>query len=180
MKRLFFLCYIFIFSLGNAVPDETTTPSINWLTWEEVQVKQAKNPKKVFVDVYTTWCYWCKKLDKETFTHPQIIEYINEHFYAVKFDAETEDEIKFKGQKYKFIKGAKGKRGYNELAASLLSGNMNYPTLVFLDEKLNLLTAVPSYVTPTSLDAMLTFFNEAHYKTTKWAEFEENYKSGIR
>lgn len=180
MKRFILFCWLLFFSLSYAAPDETTIPSINWLTWEEMQVKQAKNQKKIFIDVFTSWCYWCKKLDKETFTHPQIIEYINEHFYAVKFDAETEDIIEFKGQKYKFVKGSKGKKGYNELAASLLSGNMSYPTLVFLDEKLNLLTAVPSYVTPPSLDAMLTFFKEEHFKTTKWADFEANFKSKIR
>lgn len=180
MKYILFFGLLLFSIRGFSSPDESATPTINWLTWEEVQLKQAKNAKKVFVDVYTTWCYWCKKLDKETFTHPAIISYINEHFYAVKFDAETEDVIEFKGQKYKFIKGAKGKRGYNELAASLLSGNMNYPTLVFLDEKLNLLTAVPNYTTPSALDAMLTFFKEEHYKTTKWAYFEENFKSTLK
>ena len=175
----YFLLFISFFLMTAFVLPDKEINSIDWLSWEELQQKQQNNPKKVFVDVYTSWCYWCKKMDKETFTHPDIISYINENFYAVKFDAETEDVIEFKGQKYKFVKGGKGKRGYNELAASLLSGNMSYPTLVFLDEKLNLLTGVPSYATPSSLDAMLHFFNEEQYKNTKWADFEETFKSKI-
>lgn len=164
-------------AMGFKRPDAPLS-EINWLTFEEMQAAQTKAPKLVFIDIYTEWCGWCKKMDKETFTNQQIVEYLNENFYAVKFDAETRGKIKFNGKEYKFV--SIGSRGYNELANSLLSGKMSYPSTVYLDEKLNILTAVPGYLTPTTLDGILTFFNEDYYLNTKWDEFEKNYVSRIK
>src|SRR6202008_4671840 len=68
---------------------------IKWMNWDDVQVAMKKKPKKVWVDVYTDWCGWCKVMDKKTFSHPEVIKYMNEHFYAVKFNAESKEDIMF-------------------------------------------------------------------------------------
>src|SRR5688500_17422950 len=85
----------------------STPPSeadrIKWMTWKEVQEAQKKQPKKVFVDAYTDWCGWCKRMDATTFSNPEIIKYVNKNFYAIKFDAETKDVITFKGKSYKYV-----------------------------------------------------------------------------
>jgi thioredoxin-related protein len=171
------LLLLVLVASGFKNPDKSSK-SINWMTWEEVQKAQQTEPRKVFVDVYTEWCGWCKKMDKETLSHPQIVEYINLNYYAVKFDAETRSKIQFKGKEYKYI--ASGNRGYNELANTLLNGKMSYPSTVYLDDKLNLLTAVPGYLNPPTLDAILTFFNEGYFLTSKWDEFEKSYKTRIK
>ena len=43
----------------------------------------------------------CKLLDRNTFSNKDVINYINENFYAVKFNAEGNDVIKFKGYTFK-------------------------------------------------------------------------------
>jgi len=36
-------------------------------------LKVAKNQnKKIFVDFYADWCYWCNKMDETTFSNPQV------------------------------------------------------------------------------------------------------------
>lgn len=57
-------------------------------TWEEAFAKAAEEDKHVFVDSYTDWCYWCKVMDKETFTDKAIADYLNEEFVAIKVDME--------------------------------------------------------------------------------------------
>ena len=64
---------------------------IKWMTWKEMQEAQKKEHRKVFVDVYTGWCGWCKRMDASTFKDAYIVKYVNDNFYAVKFDAETKD-----------------------------------------------------------------------------------------
>ena len=54
---------------------------ITWLNFEQVAELNKKNPRKVIVEVYTDWCGWCKKMDKTTFQHPEIIKYINQNYY---------------------------------------------------------------------------------------------------
>ena len=40
--------------------------AINWLTWEEAMEKMEVEKRKIFVEVYTDWCTWCRKMDETT------------------------------------------------------------------------------------------------------------------
>ena len=62
---------------------------------------QKTEPKKIFMDVYTLWCGPCKLLDKKTFANKDVARYINEHYYAVKFNAEGNEEIAFYDQLFR-------------------------------------------------------------------------------
>lgn len=150
------------------------TAQIKWLTWEEAQAKNQKEPRKIIVDVYTQWCGWCKKMDKATFEEPNIAEYINKNYYAVKFDAEIKTDINFKNKVYKFVHA--GNSGYHELAQEILFGRFSYPTIVFLDEQLNVIQPIQGYQEPSSLDKIMKYFAEDYYKTTPWKKYEEMYK----
>ncbi len=102
---------------------------IKWISFEEAVELQKKNPKKIIVDVYTDWCGWCKKMDKNTYTDAEVIKQIEQHFYFVKLNAEQKEEIKYKDKVFTFKQEYKA----NELAVSLLNGQMSYPSTVFLD-----------------------------------------------
>ena len=72
---------------------------VNWVSIEEAQILMKKEPMKIFIDFYTDWCGWCKRMDAQTFANPIIAAYLNKHFYAVKIDAEQSEPITFKGHK---------------------------------------------------------------------------------
>ena len=151
----------------------TASGQVNWITWEEAQVKAQKEPRKIIVDVYTQWCGWCKKMDATTFDQAEISKYINKNFYAVKFDAEMKSEINLNGKVYKFVHS--GASGYHELAAEITFGKLSYPTIVFLDEKFNLLQPLPGYKDAAALDMIMKYFAEDYYKTTPWTKYKEMY-----
>ena len=158
------------------VPPTEPANEIEWLTWEQaIEKLENGDKKKIFIDVYTDWCGWCKQMDKSTFQHPEIAKYMKENFHAVKLDAEGKDDIVFRDHTFKYV--AQGRRGYHELAASLLQGRMSYPTVVFLDEEANLISPVPGYQPAESFHKILTYFAEEHYKDTEWQEFEKTYKA---
>jgi len=144
---------------------------INWISWEEaVQLSQTDaQPKKIFVDVYTDWCGWCKKMDKNTFQNPEVSKYMQDNFYMVKMDAEGKDPIKYQGKTFKFVPS--GRRGYHELAAALLQGRMSYPTVVFLDEQLNMLSPVPGYQQVEPFMQIAKYFGENIYKDKDWESY---------
>ncbi|MDC1355849.1 thioredoxin family protein, partial [Flavobacteriaceae bacterium] len=74
--------------------------TINWVSMDEALALQQKTPKKILIDMYTSWCGPCKMLDRNTFTNKDLIAYVNEHYYAVKFNAEGNETVNFKDQKF--------------------------------------------------------------------------------
>ncbi|MFK7774975.1 MAG: thioredoxin family protein [Saprospiraceae bacterium] len=132
---------------------EIISSEIKWYTLEEALIAQEKNDKKIFIDMYTDWCGWCKVMDKKTFTNPEVIQYMNENFYAVKFNAEQKEAITYKGKKYEFI--PTGKRGIHRLAYELMDKSATYPSFVLLDENLNSLGIITGYKTPAPFLSIL-------------------------
>ena len=171
MKKLVALIILASFGLINN--GSAQEAKVKWYSFEEAVELNKKEQRKIFIDVYTDWCGWCKKMDANTFSNPEIAKILNEQYYAVKLDAEQRGDINFKGHTYKFI--ANGKRGYHELAAALLQGKMSYPSVAYLNEQSELLTAVPGYQTPDRLEPILMFFAEDAFITTSFDEFSKNY-----
>ncbi len=156
--------------------------SINWISIQQlsdmVQRRSwKKKKKKVLVDLYTNWCGWCKRMDASTYKDPEIINYINEHYYAVRFDAEMRDSINFGGKMYHYVKPPGARRGTNELAIALgnVNGRMGYPTTVFMDEDMQLLQALPGFKDSKSMLPILVYFGEDYAKTTPWDDFLKAY-----
>lgn len=147
---------------------------VQWLSFDEALELQKEVQKKIFVDVYTDWCGWCKRMDKATFQQPHIAEYLNENYYPVKFDAEYKGEIQYKDKVYKYI--SSGRRGYHELAAAITKGRLSYPTIVFIDENLNVLQPIPGFQDPKTFEVIMTFFAGDHFKDTPWKKYQTEYE----
>ncbi len=148
---------------------------IQWMSIEEAALKAKAEPRKIIIDVYTDWCGWCKKMDNTTFKDGVIANYINKKYYAVKLNAEQRGEINLNGNTYKYV--SNGRRGYHELAASLLQGKLSYPSIVFLDENLNMIQPIAGYQRTENLDQILKFFGENAYKKQRWEAFLKSYRS---
>lgn len=134
--------------LQNQGQSESEDKKINWLTIEEVEKLTKEKPRKIFVDVYTDWCGWCKRMDATTFADAAVIDYVNENYYAVKLNAESGDNISLKGIN---TTGA-------ELARSFRVSS--YPTIVFIDETFHNVTPVPGYRKAKEFHDILKQFNE--------------------
>lgn len=160
---------------------QTTDPTpdarkgIKWYTLEEAMKLSEKQPKKIFIDVYTDWCGWCKRLDKTTFADPLVAAYVNEHFYPVKFNAEQKEQIKFKGYTMKFKPDA-GRRGAHEFAIALLDGRMGYPAVVYLDEKQDRISISPGFKPADVMLTELKYIGGNHYKTMGYEEYKSKVK----
>ncbi len=138
---------------------------INWVTLSEAIERNRAEPRKFIVDVYTDWCGWCKRMDATTFSDEGIAHYINENFYAIKFDAEMKDSLTLGERTYYFVD--QGKRGYHEVAAILTKGKLSYPTIVYLDEELRHIGVEPGYKTADQLSEKLIYYVGEGYKERK-------------
>lgn len=178
----FFSCILIAssFSSKQENPTAITGKNVKWMTWEEAveaaedDKSAGKKPKKIFIDIYTDWCGWCKKMDAETFEQADIAAYLNKNFYPVKFNAEQKESITFDNKTFKYVPS--GNRGYHELAAALLAGKMSYPTVVFLNEDFQLLQRIPGYLDIPTFDMIAHYLAEDHFTKTPWADFQQQYQ----
>ena len=163
---------VFFIALTGFVSPSKKAKSIDWLTPEQLVEKSEKEARKVIVDIYTDWCGWCKKMDKTTFSDPIIVKYVNENYYAVKFNGQHKESIDFNGKTYNF-----GGRGYHELAVEWMAGKMSFPTVVYLNEDLKRIQSIPGFQKAPVMDMILRYFGDNHHKKTPWEKFQASYKS---
>lgn len=166
---ILFLLYITGILNTSVLASPADELSIKWYTWEEAYELSKTSPKKVFIDVYTDWCGWCKKMDNTTFKDAAIVEYLNEHFYPVKFNAEQKGSIVFNEKTFEFMKA--GRRGVHQLAYALLDGRMGYPAFVLLDESFARIMISPGYKVKDQLIKELAFAKEERYKEMSWEAY---------
>jgi len=154
----------------NEIVGTTDAAGITWYTWEEAHELSKTAPKKVFIDLYTDWCGWCKKMDKTTFQDPAVVKELNDNFYAVKFNAEQKEAITFNEKKYEFMNS--GRRGVHQLAYALLDGRLGYPAFVTLDETFARIMISPGFKQTPQLMKELAFAKEEHYKTKTFEDYQ--------
>lgn len=162
---------------------------IQWMTMNEALEAQKKNPKKIFVHFFTQWCPMCKRMESDTYAHPTIIKYLNENYYAVKFDAEGGETVNYQGKTYTnptYNPNAEIKYGgngsYNEFAA--LMGVRGFPTVVFFDEAGQGITNFSGYMKPKEIDPFLTVIATNEYKNIKnqneWEAYLKKFEYKIK
>lgn len=114
--------------------------SITWLGYNEALALGRDFDKPVFLYFTANWCSWCKKMQKETYTDPKVIRYLEENFVAVKIDTGKLPSLA---------------RKYN--AKSL-------PTLWFLDSQGKGLTSINGFVGPDKFLRVLQYIATKSYE----------------
>lgn len=170
--KLWLVCSIALIGLLSWTPKEKKKPQIEWMTIEQAYEQSKTNPRKILIDIYTDWCGWCKVMDKQTFTNAEVVSYINQHFYPVKFNAEQRNSIELAGEKFDFL--MRGGKGVHELALRLTNNQPSYPTVVFVDERLQVIQPVPGFMKAKEFHEVITYFGGDYYKKVPFDEYKSN------
>ncbi len=173
MKNNVFYCLPLAFSLlissassaQQALPRDTG--KIEWIGFEEAVRRNDLMPKKIFIDVYTDWCGWCKRMDASTFLDTSVVRQLRSDYYAVKLNAETKDTIRFRDKVFVFKPEFKA----NEIALALLNGKMGYPSFVLMDEEYKILQPLSGFQTTEELMPLLRFYGTNAYKSMKLDDY---------
>jgi thioredoxin-related protein len=160
------------------VKQETEAPKeekslVKWMTLQEALELQKTQPKKIFMDVYTDWCGWCKHMMKTTFSNPSIAGYINTNYYPVHFNGETKDTIEYKGKKY--YNTGTGKNSAHQLTLLFTNKRPSYPTIIYFDEQGNVISPVPGYMDTHKIESYLVFFTENVFRTTEFGRYKTDF-----
>ncbi len=176
MKRILMLlgiCLSFTQMACASDKKDGQSNEIHWMTFEEAEAKMKQQPKKVLIDVYTGWCGWCKVMDKKTYSNDSLVKYVNDNFYAVKFDAEQKAPVNFMGKKWEYSSTNR----VNELAVQLMQGRMSYPTTIFMDENFQNAQPVPGYLEVFQMESILKYIGSNNHKSKPWNEWQHDFKA---
>jgi len=138
--------------------------ALRWRSFDEGLAEAKSTNKKVLIDVFTTWCGWCKKMDVQTYADEAVADYLTKRYVVVKLDAESERTLSYKGNRYT----------ERELAAAF--GIDGYPSTIFLRSDGEPITMYPGFADPQRFMNVLSFIAEDHYLTTTF----EKHISGKR
>jgi thioredoxin-related protein len=167
----FKIILVFLFSI------DSLSQEIKWISLEDAVYLQEASPRNILIDVYTNWCGPCKSLDRITFSNKSVINYINDNFYAVKFNAEGNDVINFKG--YEFTNPnynpskSNRRNSSHQLTRSL--GVSAYPTIVFLDKSSNLVHRLRGYQSPKQIEVYLKLFTDENFRQIQTQKDFQNF-----
>ena len=128
-KCAFFLLIALVGATFTSFKIKPKDTELKWYDWNEGYKLAAKKNKLVLVDIYTSWCSWCKRMDHDTYSDAGILNQINKDFIPVKFNPEEKNIV------YKVdTNSLSGPQLLNLLTNYQPSG---YPTIVVLYPKKN-------------------------------------------
>jgi thioredoxin-related protein len=145
-------------------------PDEGWPNWagsqiysmEEAQALAKENGKKVLVEVYAVWCGFCRKMAAETHPTQQVKDAVNELFYLVRVNAESEKEVVFNGETMTEA----------DLAAAF--GVSSFPTTVFVDTNGDPLGYQPGFMDANTYTELISYVGTDSFKSTSFEDFVQS------
>ena len=176
MKKIAFLLFALFAVLSFS--------QVKWMTLEQAIAAQQEKPKKIFIDFYADWCGPCKIMDKNTYGHQEIANFLNENYYAVKFDAEGKESVTVFGRIFSNPEFSSGKKRNSMHDFTKFMNVNSVPSIVFLNEQSMPITKINGFLTAKELDPYLRIISSDEYKKFKsraeWENYQRKMKSTIK
>jgi len=176
MKKIAFLLFALFAVLSFS--------QVKWMTLEQAIAAQQEKPRKIFIDFYANWCGPCKIMDKNTYGHQEIANFLNENYYAVKFNAEGKESVTVFGRIFSNPEFSSGKKRNSMHDFTKFMNVNSVPSIVFLDEQSMPITNINGFLTAKELDPYLRIISSDEYKKFKsraeWENYQRKMKSTIK
>ena len=167
-KLLTAICCLFLLACAAPVQSQ-----VKWHTIEEAS-QATIGEKLYFIDFYTSWCGYCKKMDRETFSDPTVAKILNRYFYPVKFNAEGSNTFTWFGQTFGPAKA--GRNRTHEFARGL----QGFPTFVICKADGKAFQSIPGFVPANDFIVILWYIASGDYNRYPYERYQKIFDKDIR
>ena len=159
-----FIVPLMVFAASTAVHGA----DLKWKPFEEGFAEAKKTKKKIMIDVYTNWCGWCKRLDRDVYGNDKVADYLSQQYVIIKLNAESNSKIRFEDA------------AYTEAELARAFGVTGYPTIIFFNSDGEPLDKLGGYVAANQFLPIIKYFGENVYKTMTWQEYRQQPESSSK
>ena len=172
---------------GEGAGTREVPPEVQWHKFDDaIQAAQVTN-KHIMVDVYTDWCGWCKKLDRETYASLEVRAVLAESYVSVKVKGDSGKRLKTQshtvsedGQtRLQFVRTDEPTLSEKQLTKSIWQATGSrggFPTIAFLTPDGQLLTGFSGYVDAAKFHNMINFIKDNLYEVMSYQDYLESLK----
>ncbi len=157
--------------------DSLTAGKVKWYSFEEAEKLNKKEPRLLYIDIFANMYISCNIMKETTYTHPVIADYLNKYYYPVRFNAASQDTVNAFGGT--FLNHGKGPFSLHALAADLMGGKIQFPTLVHINKKGQLINRMTGYLSPEQLEPILIYFAKNKHTSVEWQKYLQSFESKI-
>lgn len=165
MKHALITALVFL-GLGLA----SAQAQVQWSTIQQA-AKTDIGSRLYFVDFYTDWCGYCKKMDRDTFNNSLVSQILNRYYHPVKFNAETTETVAWAGRTY-----APAPRNSKGRTHELARGLRGYPSFVIYQPDGTPLYIISGYKSADELIVILWYFASGDYRKQPFDKYRRNFK----
>ena len=148
--------------------DSKAAEKVDWLSFDVATERAAKEDKHVIVDIYATWCGWCKVMERQTYGNPEVAAYLKDNFLLAKVNGEASGKVHWQGKEIT----------ERQLAKAL--GVNGYPATYFLKPNAELLGGVSGYIQHPEFMIYAKYVHTRWYEKGKIQEYADSLRSSAQ
>lgn len=150
-RKILCLLPLLLISLVACRSDNSpSSETIKWHSYDEGIKLGESQKKKVLLSFYADWCTFCTKMEKETYSNPDIVKFLNNEFISIKVNKDKEEAI---ARKY-FVRGL--------------------PMTWFMEPNGEKISSLPGFIPPEMFMQVLKFIDSNSYKEMTFKEFVDS------
>lgn len=160
MKTTLFLAFTILLSAITLA--EVRSQALNPTDLDRAIEYAGQNDKKILIDVYAEWCPYCEKMHNEVYTESAVIEAVNQYYYLVKINIESEEIVNYLG------------REMTEREFSAMLNSSSLPTTFFMNGEGEILGMQPGLLPADIFEDLLHFVGSNAFQSTSFDEFRNS------
>lgn len=163
MKRisLYIITIILLLFPSFVLAQDVSVPGPQPISLERALKLAPDEGKKILIDVFATWCPYCKRMHSEVYPSDAVQEAISKYFLWVKIDVESDAMVNYHGEEM------------TEAQFAQALENQNVPTVYFLNDEGAIIGSQPGYLEEAVFSNLLNFVGSDAYLDQSFKEYTE-------